>query len=363
MKKINLLTTLSATFASVLMSATICSCSKPKEPVEPDHIKWDFKNNDFYVPQQIKEGAGGAKQYEAIDSYLSDAKQNPRPFLEDILYSENVEYFTLKYITPGELLKYEAEYKASIEEDSNEGLVASLEISRDIIFQPITGDAWESKTSLTLTNITYYSKFSIEQQSGKAVRNWSFIPSYIGLSLEDFKTTWSKLTSGWTIQGSIENPLAGEEENIEYDFNALKVKDMNEIQFNYLNQAYYGVSYSYYYSEVPLITDDNFAYNGPSDKPYTAVERKPAEYIGCNFADETFESGIYGIEVLDTNTPIANFPFSYELDGHYHYVRTNDRGQISIGSVAKNSNLLLHIVDWTSHPDKDLTFNICKLIQ
>ena len=323
-------------------------------------IEWDFVKNGFYEPTEIKVDPRATTQDDSFKNYLADIENKPEIFIEDILNTENYEYFSLKYIFQAKVDTYTVTYKVEdIEKDKG---TLKLTINRDIFYTLYDNEEIEIKTDLTLSGFPYVGRYILKNLEGKAQHCWSFVPIYYGYGVDEFRQLMSNLEDDWEIGGTIDlyskTPDANSEykQKLEYDWNKSNIGTVeipNEY-IEFLNQEYYGVENSYYYINCPIECDDKFQFYEGKYAIRLVKSVYKSQYLGCGFDDEPFEGGDYSIQVIDlsSKTPIPNLDMKCSLDGNYKSLHTNSEGKAQLGEIQKESNLILHLSTWPASHDE-----------
>lgn len=319
------------------------------DPDKPMEIEWDYAKNGEYTATQTKTDVHPMTQEKAFIAYLTDIKDNPKILIEDILNTENSEYWQLLHIYRADIETYTVKYEI-IDFDSDKSLV-SLKIDRSISYTYFT-EPIKIETHLTLTNIQYTSVYSMSHKDGKVFNCWSFAPVYYGCGVDDFIQCMVNLQTDWVINGTISFPSTEPEVELKFDnWKADKISEAGVVtdkHLQFLNQEYYGIDNSYYYSQCPIAPNKSFDWIGDSYQ-IKIDQGDKKQYFGCDFAAEGFESGDYSIEVKDKNgIKIQNLDINCNINGNFKSLHTNINGIAEIGLIEENDNLILHIVNWPS---------------
>lgn len=315
------------------------------EPPEPEsEIEWDFVQNGEYIPTEIKQDPQPLKQAEAINSYLVDTSINKRAFIEDVLCEENYIYDSL--VLGCDVETYISKYK--ITNINPEKALVSITIHREVRYEvPTIGEEQYVKTDLSLVNIKYTSLYSATHSTdGSLINMWTFAPGHQKFKedLDEFKQ-YMKTYSDWHIDGTISYPLS--EIVLDYSFISSNIDGITLEQFSSLMEAYYGTTWSHYYSKNTIAPDKAFDEN--YEISLNISERD--SYLGCQFDAEDFEPGKYSVSIIDkgTGAPIPHTSISCILDGKHKGIDTGFGGRAALGEIVKGSNLVLKILNWTTH--------------
>ncbi len=319
-------------------------------------VEWDFVEDGFYEATEVREQTS-VMQVDAFRNYLSDISGKPKIFIDDVLNTENSEYFSLIYVFRANVETYHVIYEISSFNPDQKTI--TLKIDRDVSYT-YNGEQIQIKTDLTLTNIKCVGNYSFTNVQGKVANSWSFVPCYYGLGIDDFKDYMAELDTDWEINGTISFPSVIK---IDYDWEkeGIKEKEIDTNQLIFLNQEFYGIDNSCYYSQCSVLADYTFIWKEEKEYCIDIGKDQQKSYLGCDFQEQGFEDGDYSVLVLDqeSKAPVPNLNMNCNLNGNYVSLHTDSNGKAEIGQIEKDNNLILHLMTWPS-THEGLTIKLVK---